>query len=111
MSEARDLVFFYNGVEMTDESVENVPVALPLPMKGGTMRRGRKVWTVVDVRNTEPLSTSGNPVYRILSFAKTPQQPTVKHATCYTTSLYLIHFKRADSSAEGQAATPPWIIS
>ena len=65
MSEARDLVFFYNGVEMTDESVENVPVALPLPMKGGTMRRGRKVWTVVDVRNTEPLSTAGNPVYRI----------------------------------------------
>jgi hypothetical protein len=66
MSEARDLVFFYNGVEMTDESVENVPVALPLPMKSGTMRRGRKVWTVVDVRNTEPLSTAGNPVYRIL---------------------------------------------
>ena len=45
------------------------------------MRRCRKVWTVVDVRNTEPLSTAGNPVYRILSFAKTPQQPLAELIT------------------------------
>jgi hypothetical protein len=31
MPEARDLVFFYNGVELTDESVENVPAEFPLP--------------------------------------------------------------------------------
>jgi hypothetical protein len=52
----------YNGVELTDESVENVPAELPLPMKGGTMRRGGKVWTVVEVRKTEAPSTAGNPV-------------------------------------------------
>jgi hypothetical protein len=62
MSEARDLVFLCNGVELTDESVENVPAELPLPMKGGTMRRGGKVWTVVEVRKTEAPSTAGNPV-------------------------------------------------
>jgi hypothetical protein len=31
MSEVRDLVFFYNGVEMTDECVENIPAEFPLP--------------------------------------------------------------------------------
>jgi hypothetical protein len=56
---SRDLVFFCNGLEMTDESVENVPAEFPVPVKGGTMRRGGKVWTVVDVRKTEPLSTEG----------------------------------------------------
>ncbi len=49
MSEARDLVFFYNGVEATDETIVNVPVDLPLPEKGGQMRRGGKVWKVVEV--------------------------------------------------------------
>jgi hypothetical protein len=59
MSEARDLFFLYNGVELTDESVENVPAELPLPIKGGTMRRGGKVWTVVEVRKTEARFNAG----------------------------------------------------
>jgi hypothetical protein len=62
MSEARDLVFFYNGVELTDESVENVPAELDLPIKGGTMRRGGKVWTVVEVRKTGAPSTAGKQI-------------------------------------------------
>jgi hypothetical protein len=45
MSEARDLVFLYDGVEITDESVENVLAEFPVPVKGDTMGRGR-VWTV-----------------------------------------------------------------
>ena len=32
MEAKRDLVFLYNGVEMTDETVLNVPVELPLPV-------------------------------------------------------------------------------
>jgi hypothetical protein len=70
MSEARDLVFFYNGVEMTDESIENVPVALPLPMKGGTMRRGRKVWTVVDVRNSAAILECSHLLHNIGIFRR-----------------------------------------
>jgi hypothetical protein len=73
MSEARDLAFFFNGVEMTDESVENVLAEFPIPVKGGTTRRGGKVWTVVEVRKTEAPSTAGNPVYCIfLSLAMSP---------------------------------------
>jgi hypothetical protein len=59
MSEARDLVFLCNGVELTDESVENVPAELPRPIKGGTMRRGGKVWTVVEVRKQKRLPLQG----------------------------------------------------
>ena len=65
MAEPWDLVFFYNCVEMTTKSFENIRAEFSVPAKGGTMRRGGKVWTAVDVRKTEPLSTGGNPVYRI----------------------------------------------
>jgi hypothetical protein len=65
MSGARDLVFFFNGVELTDESVENVPAEFHVPVKGSTMRRGGKVWTVVEVRKTEAPFTAENPVYCI----------------------------------------------
>jgi hypothetical protein len=75
MSEARDLVFFYNGVEMTDESVENVPAEFPVPVKGGTMRRGGRVWTVVGVRKTEAPSAARNPVYRIFLTDETHSGP------------------------------------
>jgi hypothetical protein len=34
MSGARDLVFFFNGVELTGERVENVPAEFPVPVKG-----------------------------------------------------------------------------
>ena len=63
MSGARDLVFFFNGVELTDESVENVPAEFSVPVKGSTMRRGGKVWTVVEVRKTEAPFTAENPVF------------------------------------------------
>ena len=33
MSGARDLVFFFNGVELTGERVENVPAEFPVPVK------------------------------------------------------------------------------
>ena len=66
MEAKRDLVFLYNGVEMTDETVLDVPVELPLPVKGGALRRRGKVWTVVDVRKTvAPDKSARNPVYRI----------------------------------------------
>jgi hypothetical protein len=58
MEAKRDLVFLYNGVEMTDESVLNVSVDLLLPVKGGVVRRRGKVWTKTD-------TPSRNSVYRI----------------------------------------------
>jgi hypothetical protein len=35
------------------------------------------------------------------SFAKTPQRLKPFPATCYTTPLYVVHFKRAHNSGEG----------
>ena len=53
MSGARDLVFFFNGVELTDESVENVPAEFPVPVEGSTMRRGGKVWAAMGPAKSE----------------------------------------------------------
>ena len=50
--------------EATDETVVNAPAKLPLPVNGGVMRLGGEVWTVVEVRKTDRLSTAGNSVYR-----------------------------------------------
>jgi hypothetical protein len=38
MSKARDLVFFYNGVEATDETIANVPYTWPAAFRDA--RRG-----------------------------------------------------------------------
>jgi hypothetical protein len=37
-----------------------------------------------------------------LSLAKTPQRLNVHHVTCYTPSLYVIHFKGALNSGEAR---------
>ena len=77
MSETRDLVFFYNGVEAADETILNLPVDLPLPEKGGLMRRGGRVWKVVEVIKTNPSSTTArNVVYRVFLSDEYDSGPT-----------------------------------
>jgi hypothetical protein len=70
MPEAWDLVFFYNGVEMPDKSVENIPAEHPVPVKGATMRRGGKVW-IVGVQKTESPSSPAGIQARLMNAAET----------------------------------------
>ena len=78
MSEARDLVFFYNGIEAADETILNLPVDQPLPENGGLMRRGGRVWKVVEVTRTNPPSTTArNVVYRVFLSDEYDSGPTL----------------------------------
>jgi hypothetical protein len=63
MEPQMDLVFFFNGVELTEETVLNAPAGLPIPVKGGTVCRRGRIWTVAEVQRS--YASSGNPVYRI----------------------------------------------
>jgi len=68
--------------EATDETVVNAPAKLPLPVNGGVMRLGGEVWTVVEVRKTDGLSTARNPVYRIFlsdEHSAGPTPPSTRH--------------------------------
>jgi hypothetical protein len=64
MSESKmNLVFVFNSVELTDETVLSAPVDPGIPHKGGAMRRRGRVWTVIEVQRSD--APSGNSVYRI----------------------------------------------
>jgi hypothetical protein len=52
-------------------------------------------WNAFEISDIQDIQLS-------LSLAKTPQQLNVLHVTCYTPSLYVIHFKRALNSREAQ---------
>jgi len=68
--------------EATDETVGNAPAKLPLSAKGGVMRLGGEVWTVVEVRKTDELSTARNPVYPIFlrdEHCAGPTLPSTRH--------------------------------